>query len=502
MAFNDINWSKVAGQDKAVSTANEHPTKDGNLAKSACLDPAAAMNDAKERAAHEVGDTYIVDSLSISDTPVLPFTEIMGKVNRDRPELIEGIMFERAVMLIQGPSKAGKSTDECNMLTAFAGAWGGFYHGHKCKLCRSLYISTENSLDDYGNMILDCIARRPTKEMSDDELNDCISKSGVDLSLIHVYDLSGKVRPLDEIKDIIVQKANSIDGLEVIVIDSIYPILTGDENSNKEMSDFVNLFNEMRVETGCSIVFVHHTSKGYQNYSDPISQSSGAGVFGRFPWTIVAMSEVAVKKDVRAARLNIRQCACIDDYLLEIGYSGPQFDANTMKVADDYRRACVDRLEPDEMNELIRRLDYVQDAVLHSAGVRVAYRRRGAKAPRPAVYWFEYPQHLLDKDGLLRGAKDPDGNRIDRRTEKAQEAQGIKIRLIDDAVACCTEDGVPATRKNVLERIGEFDGKAVTKGQLNQWTRASTLWSPWRAMRDAPYALYRIDAEGDGETTD
>ena len=444
------------------------------------------------------GDQTTHDS-TIGDTPVRTFTDLMSEVNRDRPELIEGIMFERTVALIQGPSKSGKSTDECNMLVGFAGAWGGYYHGHKCKMCHVLYISTENSLDDFGNMILDCIARQPTKDMDDDELDRIIAESGVCTDLIHTFDISGRARPLNEIKDIIVRKANAIDGLEVIVFDSIYPILTGDENSNKEMADFVNLFNEILRETESGIVFVQHTSKGYQNYTDPISQSSGAGVFGRFPWTIVAMSEVGVKKETRAARLNIRQCECITAYLDEIGYDGAEFDADTMKVANDYRRACVDRLEPDDMNELIRRLDAVRDRVLDSTGVKITYRRRGARAPRPAVYWFEYPQHLPDEDGLLGGSKGPDGERVDRRKRKAQDGYATKNMLMQEAVDKCHEDGVPATRKNVVDRIGEFGGKEVTRGQINEWTRATATWSTWRCMSQAPYELYQIDG-ADGDT--
>ena len=47
-----------------------------------------------------------------------------------------------------------------------------------------------------------------------------------------------------------------------------------------------------------------------------------------------------------------------------------------------------------------------------------------------------------------------------------------------EAMAECGHDGVEPTRANVLERIGEYKGKEVTKSLLRNWTRTQAEWSP------------------------
>ena len=48
------------------------------------------------------------------------------------------------------------------------------------------------------------------------------------------------------------------------MIDPIYKIITGDENSADQMAAFCNQFDRVATELGCAVVYCHHHSKGAQ----------------------------------------------------------------------------------------------------------------------------------------------------------------------------------------------------------------------------------------------
>lgn len=48
------------------------------------------------------------------------------------------------------------------------------------------------------------------------------------------------------------------------MIDPIYKVITGDENSASEMANFCNQFDKIAEATGASVIYAHHHSKGAQ----------------------------------------------------------------------------------------------------------------------------------------------------------------------------------------------------------------------------------------------
>lgn len=408
--------------------------------------------------------------------PVRTLAEILPLVNRNRPEVIEGLLFDGGEMILQAPPKTGKSTAELWLAACMAS--GHDWFGHRVRKCATLYINTEGELDDYGNALADLMEQL----------------EGIDPDLIHVWDISGKTTPLDLIENALNERAKAIEGLGLILLDSVFPIITGDENSNTDMSYFTNILQRIRLETGVALVFCHHTSKGAGQYSETMYRSSGAGVWARHPTTILDVARVKVKPAIRAARLNIEQCRVIDSYLDSIG-SPFTFSDDTRKVADDYRRACVDVLEPERMNELIAILDATEKRVKGSKAVRVSVTRRGAQEPPPSAHWYDYPLFVADRDGLLARASDDDGTSKPTQTELAEKRHSVIIAAIDEAVTQCHVDGYPPTRANVLERIEDIDGKRVSRDQLRSWTQNSADWSPWRVASDGTNELRRIEAD-------
>ena len=201
-----------------------------------------------------------------------------------------------------------------------------------------------------------------------------------------------------------------------------------------------------------------------------------------------------VKPAIRAARLNIEQCQTIDRFLSDIGCNY-RFTDETRKLADDYRRACVDVLEPHRMNELISLLDATEKRVKGCKAVRVSVTRRGAQEPPAAAFWYDYPLFVPDSDGLLKRASDDDGTSKPTQTEQAEKRHAAIVAALDEAVTLCIENGLPPTRANVLDRL-EINGKQPSKDQLKSWTQNGALWSPWRVATDGTNALVRIENDG------
>ena len=77
-----------------------------------------------------------------------------------------------------------------------------------------------------------------------------------------------------------------------IIIDPIYKVITGDENSAEQMAHFCNQFDRIATELNCSVIYCHHHSKGAQGGKRAIDRASGSGVFGRDADALLDMIEL------------------------------------------------------------------------------------------------------------------------------------------------------------------------------------------------------------------
>ena len=67
----------------------------------------------------------------------------------------------------------------------------------------------------------------------------------------------------------------------VILIDPLYKVMSGDENSQRDMADFLAGLDNMAETTGAAVVYVHHDAKGRAGDRDSRDRGSGSGVLGR-----------------------------------------------------------------------------------------------------------------------------------------------------------------------------------------------------------------------------
>lgn len=206
----------------------------------------------------------------------LPPIESMKSLAESPPPLdpvqIEGILRCGHKMIFGGPSKAGKS---------FALIWLGLslangreWFGHRCGRAKTLYLNFEIARPSAVARFMEVATHY---EMNFDNM--------------YIWNLRGTIERLEILVPKLVKRISEED-FECIIIDPIYKLISGDENSNYEMSVFCGWLDRIASECGVSVIFAAHFSKGQQGAKKPVDRIAGAGVLGRDPDAIIVMSEL------------------------------------------------------------------------------------------------------------------------------------------------------------------------------------------------------------------
>src|SRR5699024_2750027 len=93
-----------------------------------------------------------------------------------------------------------------------------------------------------------------------------------------------------------------------IVIDPIYKVITGDENSADQMANFCNQFDKVCNELGCAVIYCHHHSKGSQGSKKSMDRASGSGVFARDPDALLDLIELEQPESLQRQETNKKVC--------------------------------------------------------------------------------------------------------------------------------------------------------------------------------------------------
>lgn len=394
-----------------------------------------------------------------------------------KPALIDGMLRVGHKMLLSGPSKAGKSFALIALCIELAR--GGSWLGFTCRKSHVMYVNLELDGDSCLNRFADMMGAVHAER-------DCATN-------IDVWNLRGKTEPMAKLLPKLVRRCLKL-GVEVVVIDPIYKVQTGDENSAGDMAAFANLFDALCDQASVSVIYCHHHSKGFQGGKRAIDRASGSGVFGRDPDAIIDMVELEVDSSMTWKRVNDKICrACAEAVAAEGGESTWKKLPETGRIiAKNAETNAFDMLEIEPRGRLYERIQAAKDSQDALTAWRIEGTLREFPKFAPVNAWFDWPLHVVDPalseckelgdenapKGKGRGKKKPD-TRKEKPNDDQAEAYAAINAAIAEGVKYCNEDDVAPTRANIRERMGKVNGKQPTKADLLSWTREDKPWCEW-----------------------
>ena len=273
---------------------------------------------------------------------------------------------------------------------------------------------------------------------------------------IDLWNLRGASVPMDKLAPKLIRRAAKKDYI-AIVLDPIYKVITGDENSADQMAKFCNQFDLVCRELGCAVIYCHHHSKGAQGGKRSMDRASGSGVFARDPDAMLDMTELTPTDAIREQLRNRASCAAAKAILDARGHSDAYGPDDTMSRSRMLAIAKECLPLPD-----LRRLDADIEAATRRALAQTAWRIEGTLREfarfDPVNLWFDYPVHKLDT-GLLEDLQpDSDYKTLGakgaaKRWGGSDKQQKDRHKTLVEAYEACTMDG-KVTVYSLAEYLG------------------------------------------------
>ena len=358
-----------------------------------------------------------------------------------RPALIEGVLRQGHKMMLAGPSKAGKSF--ALIALAIAIAEGKPWIGFPCAQGKVWYVNLE--LDD-----ISCKHRIR-------DVYEALSIEPKNTKNLDIWNLRGRSIPMDKLAPSMIRRAKQ-RGYAAIIIDPIYKVITGDENSAEQMAHFCNQFDRVCAGAGCAVIYCHHHSKGSQGGKRSMDRASGSGVFARDPDALLDMIELPISEQLRKTEEDKAVCAVCKDWLRRFI---PDYDSEISQDDEQSRPRMMEHCSNHLKRNSIELMQKDIAAAVRQVQTRTAWRIDGTlrEFPKfPAVnVWFDYPIHRSDSLGVLKdidpdNVHDPSKN-LGRKKTKEENSIDRK-NSIEIAFEGCQKDGI-TTVKELARTIGK-----------------------------------------------
>ena len=350
-------------------------------------------------------------------------------------------------MLIAGPSKAGKSFALINMSISIAEGYPWF--GWECAKGKVLYVNLE--LDRAS-----CLHRFK-------DVYQALGIQPLNLKNIDIWNLRGKTVPMDKLAPKLIRRAHN-KGYIAVIIDPIYKVLTGDENSADQMAHFTNQFDKVATELGSSVIYCHHHSKGAQGGKKSMDRASGSGVFARDPDALIDLVELELTEDIRGQLTSERVSNIIKDAILQL--NKPYHDNyvtlddlnNVYQMKQHLEKAVPNIKDRYPINEFINQ----QTArIENTTAWRVDGTLREFAKFKPRDVWFNYPIHTVDGTGILSDIQFDDNspswkknlNKSSKRQTKEEREEAVK-KSFETAYNVCDEGVSPVKVSDMCDYFG------------------------------------------------
>lgn len=360
------------------------------------------------------------------------------------PALIEGVLRQGHKMLIAGPSKAGKSFSLIEMCIAIA-------EGHKwlawnCAQGKVMYVNLE--LDRAS-----CLHRFK-------DVYQSLRILPKNLNNIDIWNLRGKSIPMDKLAPKLIRRAAKKHYI-AIIIDPIYKVITGDENSADQMANFCNQFDKVCTELGCAVIYCHHHSKGSQGAKRSMDRASGSGVFARDPDALLDLIELEVKDELLKHEENNAVAETCLEWLKANYYNWEdevsQDDMCSEKAMLDI---CKRLLDIDGYSALTDAVYKTRCKVKYRTAWRIEGTLREFPKFSPVNLWFDYPVHNLDECGVLTEINEDSDKQSWRKKFKNKKTPDLAKKerriALENAIEASGFNGKPSV-KSIAEYLGKTE---------------------------------------------
>lgn len=360
--------------------------------------------------------------------------------------LIEGVLRQGHKMLIAGPSKAGKSFAliELSIALAEGEQWLGF----GCTQGRVLYVNLE--LDRAS-----CLHRFK-------DVYRAMRLEPKNLHNIDIWNLRGRSTPMDKLAPKLIRRAGKKNYIAVI-IDPIYKVITGDENSADQMARFCNQFDLICTELGTSVIYCHHHSKGSQGGKRSMDRASGSGVFARDPDALLDLTELEITDTLRKQQEDKQTCRIAIEWLRRF-YGENAFDElvsrDDMVTASRMLEITKSSLHPNSYRLMTEDLEKAKATLANRTAWRIEGTLREFSKFKPLNLWFDYPVHTADTDGVLQdaefeGASEPPWKLAQKNRQKQAKEQKIQsLSEFDIAFENSVDENGLAKIDDIAEKLG------------------------------------------------
>ncbi|MDY7113607.1 hypothetical protein SAMN04515649_1239 [Eubacterium callanderi] len=375
----------------------------------------------------------------------LPEPESMASVWDHLPELspplIQNVLRMGHKLLLAGPSKAGKSFALIELCIAIAE--GRKWLEWPCKKGKVLYVNLE--LDRAS-----CLHRFK-------DVYQALNLKPENLANIGIWNLRGKSVPMDKLAPKLIRRAAKKDYIAV-VIDPIYKVITGDENSADQMATFCNQFDKICTELGTAVIYCHHHSKGSQGGKRAMDRASGSGVFARDPDALLDLIELELNDNILTQERNKAACKAIERYLNSNAVNwekdASQDDLLSKRAMQELAEIHLSRAQYKDLQKVI---DAAEQSVDQLTAWRIDGTLREFPKFQPVNLWFDYPVHQIDPTGALKDI-DPEGDappwkKNFSKKKTPEERKEEKRQELEIAFEACSIEG-----RITIQSLSEFLG--------------------------------------------
>lgn len=374
------------------------------------------------------------------------------------PPLIDGVLRQGHKMLIAGPSKAGKSFALIEMCIAIAE--GRKWLNWDCAKGKVMYVNLE--LDRAS-----CLHRFK-------DVYKAMSLLPHNVCNIDIWNLRGKSIPMDKLAPKLIRRAAKKNYI-AIIIDPIYKVITGDENSADQMANFCNQFDKVCTELGCSVIYCHHHSKGTQGGKRSMDRASGSGVFARDPDALIDIIELEISEELRKQEENKAVCeVCLQYLKTSVSNWTEEVSQDDECSETAMLRICKNLLSEAKHKELLNAVYETMKQIWQMTAWQVDGTLREFPKFAPTNIWFKYPTHSIDRIGSLADLKAEGTRRNKKKTQtenKKDQKESMEMAFeassfAGDVTVTAMAEYLGVTEKTIRNRLKLYANEFVIENKI------------------------------------